>query len=159
MPINSNALSIANFLLACRVESNISSTYREDLIFTLCKLSNYLGKNFKDFTREDVLAFLDSYRKTEPKDPLHGWIGSYNLHRGFIIKFFRWLYYPDVKPKDRPKPSCVDNIPNLKKKGKKHLQTYRPMDRRRRPSILEILSLQTRPLLSCYFEGFFLQAA
>ena len=32
-----NALSIANFLLDCRVESNISSTYREDLIFTLCK--------------------------------------------------------------------------------------------------------------------------
>jgi hypothetical protein len=58
-----NSLSIANFLLACRVESNISSTYREDLIFTLCKLSNYIGKNFKDFTREDILAFDNQSQK------------------------------------------------------------------------------------------------
>ena len=118
-----NALSIANFLLASRVESNISSTYREDLILTLCKLSNYLGKNFKESSREDVPSFLDSYRKTEPKDPLHGWIGSYNLHRGFIIKFYRWLYYSNVKPKDRSKPSCVENIPNLKRKGKSSFHT------------------------------------
>jgi integrase len=120
-----NALTIAKFLLASTVESNISNSYKEDLIFTLCKLSNYIGKNFKDFDREDVLSFLDSYRKTEPKDPLHGWIGSYNLHRGFIVKFFRWLYYPDVKPMDRPKPDCIANMPNLKRKEK---SIYKPTD-------------------------------
>jgi hypothetical protein len=89
---------------------------------TLCKLSNYLGKNFKESSQEDVPSFLDSYRKTEPKDPLHGWIG-YNLHRGYIIKFYRWPYYPDVKPKDRPNPSCVENIPNLKRKEKSRFHT------------------------------------
>ena len=120
-----NALTIAKFLLASTVESNISNSYKEDLIFTLCKLSIYVGKNFKDFDREDVLSFLDSYRKTEPKDPLHGWIGSYNLHRGFIVKFFRWMYYADVKPMDRPKPDCVANIPNLKRKEK---SIYKPTD-------------------------------
>ncbi len=30
-----NALSIAKFLLASKVESNISNSYKEDLIFTL----------------------------------------------------------------------------------------------------------------------------
>ncbi|HEY9388057.1 MAG TPA: hypothetical protein VIP70_13530 [Nitrososphaeraceae archaeon] len=31
-------------------------------------------------TRQDILAFLDSYRKTDAADPLHKWIGTYNLH-------------------------------------------------------------------------------
>jgi len=61
------ALTIPKFLLASTVESNISNSYKEDLV-TLCKLSNRIGKNFRDFDREDILTFLDSYRKTEPKE-------------------------------------------------------------------------------------------
>ena len=80
-----NALTIANFLIATKIESNIAISYKEDLIYTLCKLSNYIGKDFKDFSRENILSYLDSYRKTEAKDPLHSWIGSYNLHRVFIL--------------------------------------------------------------------------
>ena len=76
-----SALTIANFLITAKIESNIAISYKEDLIFTLCKLSNYVGKDFNNFTREDILSYLDSYRKTEAKDPLHSWIGSYNLHR------------------------------------------------------------------------------
>lgn len=102
-----NALTIAHFLLAAKTESNISDGYREDLIFTLCKLSNFIGKDFKDFTREDILSYLDSYRTTETKNPLHTWIGTYNLHRMFIVKFFKWLFYSNMLSKDRPKPSCV----------------------------------------------------
>ncbi|MGA9743407.1 MAG: hypothetical protein WBP88_01675 [Nitrososphaeraceae archaeon] len=37
-----NALTIANFLNAAEIESNIAISYKEDLIFTLCKLSNYV---------------------------------------------------------------------------------------------------------------------
>ena len=70
-----NALSIHNFLLDCRVESNISSTLVGRASFSLyARASNYVGKNFKEFSREHVPSFLDSYRKTEPKDPLHGWM-------------------------------------------------------------------------------------
>ena len=120
-----NALTIANFLIAAEIESNIAISYKEDLIFTLCKLSNYVGKDFNNFTREDILSYLDSYRKTEAKDPLHSWIGSYNLHRVFIMKFFRWFYSPDMEPKDRVKPSCIENIPQLKRKEK---SVYKPTD-------------------------------
>ena len=120
-----NALTIANFLIAAEIESNIAISYKEDLIFTLCKLSNYVSKDFNNFTREDILSYLDSYRKTEAKDPLHSWIGSYNLHRVFIMKFFRWFYSPDMEPKDRAKPSCIENIPQLKRKEK---SVYKPTD-------------------------------
>lgn len=120
-----NALTIANFILAAKTESNISDGYREDLIFTLCKLSNFTGKDFNDFTREDILSYLDSHRTTEAKNPLHTWIGTYNLHRMFIVKFFRWLSYPNMASKDRPKPLCVENIPQLKRKEE---SIYKPTD-------------------------------
>jgi integrase/recombinase XerD len=120
-----NALTIANFLLAAKTESNISDGYREDLIFTLCKLSNFIGKDFKHFTREDILTYLDSYRTTEAKNPLHTWIGTYNLHRMFIVKFFRWLFYPNMASKDRPRPASVENIPQLKRKEE---SIYKPTD-------------------------------
>jgi site-specific recombinase XerD len=119
-----NALTIASFLIVAKIESNIAISYKEDLIFTLCKLSNYVSKDFNNFTREDILSYLDSYRKTEAKDPLHSWIGSYNLHRVFIMKFFRWFYSPDMEPKDRANPSCIENIPTVEKKRKECLQTY-----------------------------------
>jgi hypothetical protein len=53
-----NAFSIANFIMAARIESNISDRYRVVLIFTLCKFSDHVNKNFKDCTREDNSHFL-----------------------------------------------------------------------------------------------------
>jgi hypothetical protein len=56
---------------------------------------------------------------------LHKWIGTYNLYRVLLIRFFRWLYYPDIEQKKRPKPSIVDNTPQLKRKEKSR---YKPTD-------------------------------
>jgi len=52
------ALTISKFLPASTVESNISNSYMEDLIFTLCKLFNHMGKNFRDFDREHILSLI-----------------------------------------------------------------------------------------------------
>ena len=35
-------------------------------------------------TGEDILLYLDSFRKPEASDPLHKWIGTYTLKRGLI---------------------------------------------------------------------------
>jgi hypothetical protein len=35
--------------------------------------------------REQILGFLDSLRKPEASDPLHKWIGTYNLFRVFFV--------------------------------------------------------------------------
>jgi integrase len=56
---------------------------------------------------------------------LHKWIGSYNLYRIHFIRFFKWLYAPELTPEKRPKPSLVDNIPKLKRK--EH-SIYKPSD-------------------------------
>ena len=46
----------------------------------------------KDFTRADVLRYLDHFRKDESVDPSHKWIGTYNQNLGHVIEFFKWLY-------------------------------------------------------------------
>lgn len=69
-----------NFILTMKAEYNISDYHKKNLILAISKLSTFhRNKPFKEFSRADVLIFLDSFRKTEAADPLHKWIGTYNL--------------------------------------------------------------------------------
>lgn len=82
-------------------EINPSDHYRRDTIFLLCSLSTFFKntKHFKEITRDDLLSFLGSYRKTEDVDPLHKWIGRYNTYRMQLMRFFKWLDFPDIEQK------------------------------------------------------------
>jgi hypothetical protein len=121
-----NAVTIVNYIAAMKVEINPSDHYRRDLIELLARFSKFNNdKNFKDITRSDIISFLDTYRKTETADPLHKWIGTYNLFTTHVIRFFRWLYHPEIEPKKRPKPPVVENIYKLKRK---EISIYKPSD-------------------------------
>lgn len=76
-------------------------------------------------TRDDVIAFLNSLRKTEEQDPMHKWIGTYNLYLTCITRFFKWLYNPNSSSRNRPKPQAVENIPQLKRK---EISIHKPTD-------------------------------
>jgi integrase/recombinase XerD len=107
-------------------EVNPSDHYRKDVILTLCKFSRCCNNIcFKDITRTTILGFLDNLRKSETSDPMHKWIGTYNLHRIHLRRFFKWLYSPDIEPDKRPKPSAIENIPKLKRK---ETSIYKPTD-------------------------------
>jgi integrase len=109
-----------------RSEINLSDPYRRDMIDVLTNLSKYHNyKGFNDLNREDILSFLDSFRKPETVDPLHKWIGTYNLYRVYLQRFFKWLYSPDIEPTKRPKPSVIENISKLKRK---EVSIYKPSD-------------------------------
>jgi integrase/recombinase XerD len=121
-----NALSITEYNIASIRETNISIATKKANIETLVGLSEFLSqKNFKEMTREDILAYLDNLRRPEVSDPLHKWIGTYALRRAIIVKFFKWLYYPDIDYKKRMQPAVVENIPTFKRKEK---SIYKPSD-------------------------------
>jgi hypothetical protein len=120
-----NAQTIVNFVMALNTEINRSKNYRTSIVDVLCRLSKYNGKNFSDMTRQDILDFMDSYRKPEAPDPLHKWIGTYNQFRIIVVKFFKWFYSPDIESDKRPKPPIVENIPQLKRK---ETSVYRSSD-------------------------------
>jgi hypothetical protein len=101
-----NAFTICDYISSIKSEINPSDHYRRDTIILLCSLSTFFEntKPFKEITREDLLSFLDACRKTESVDPLHKWIGTYNTYRMQLMRFFKWLYFPDIEQKKRPKP-------------------------------------------------------
>jgi integrase/recombinase XerD len=117
---------IVNYLLAMKTEKNLSLHSHEIIIKTLTKLSTFSHfRDWKAYSRDDILAFLDILRKPDASDPLHQWIGTYNLYRNVLQPFFKWLHYPDIEGKRRPKPSCIENIPKLKRK---ETSCYKPAD-------------------------------
>ena len=112
-----NALTITDYILSMKSEINPADNYRRDNILLLARFSIFHhNKALKHIIREDVLSFLDSLRKTEGADPLHKWIGTYNLFRIYLLRFFKWLYYSDVEPDKRSKPAIMENILQLKRK-------------------------------------------
>ena len=128
-----DALTVLDYMISLNAEVNPSVNYRKDIIkcltkfITFCRKSLYSKErtNLKQLDRKDVLAFLDSLRKSEIADPLHRWIGTYNLYRVHLIRFFKWLFSPDLEPDKRPKPPVVENIQQLKRKEK---SIYKPTD-------------------------------
>jgi hypothetical protein len=77
-------------------------------------------------TGQDILDFLDRHRKPEDVDLLHKWMGSYNHEDTILLRFFRWLYYPDISPSEKlPIPSVMENILQSKRK---ETSIYKPTD-------------------------------
>jgi hypothetical protein len=87
IPLKENALTLASYIISMKSEINPSTNYRIDIIEKISRLSIYSGKTlFKDMTREQILDFLDNFRKSEASDPLHKWIGTYNKLNLFLSR-------------------------------------------------------------------------
>jgi hypothetical protein len=107
-----NALTIANYILAMKTEINPSDGYRMINLKALARISQFFGNKilFKTMGRKEILMFLDSYHKPDAADLMHKWIGTYNLVLVILVRFFKWLYFPGLAPVDRKKPALVENI-------------------------------------------------
>jgi hypothetical protein len=132
-----NVLTVCNYIIAMKREINPRLCTIKNTIQFLSELSKSVGieKRFEDMmaTRDDILLYLDSCRKPENEDPLHKWIGTYNIRRIILFRFFKWLYYPDVDSSKRRselsarerKPECIMGIPQIKRK---EISCYKPSD-------------------------------
>jgi integrase len=76
-------------------------------------------------TKQDILAYLNNLRKSSLEDPSNRWIGTYNGRQMILLKFFKWLYYPDDDYRKRLTPSCMQGVRKLPRKEKK---SYKPSD-------------------------------
>jgi hypothetical protein len=121
-----NAATIVRYIDVMKTEVNPAPNYRKNIVLLLCKFSNYhKNKLLTEISRNDIITFLDSLRKIETQDPMHKWIGTYNLFRNDLFRFFKWLYSPDIDPDKTPKPAVIENIPKLKRK---ETSNYKPSD-------------------------------
>jgi len=92
-----NQKIIKDYFEARKTETNLSASTQVVMNNTLNRLSRHTDKNFKDVTREDIVSFLNTLRKSETDDPNHKWIGTYNLYLMTLDTFFKWLYYPKTE--------------------------------------------------------------
>ena len=122
-----NAAVICDYIKAMRTKTFVSDNYRKSIVGDLSRLSRFFNNNkkFESIQREDIISFLNKYRKSDEEDPMNKWIGTYNITLVRLIRFFKWLYYPHEDPKQRSKPAVLRNIGNLKRKEQ---STYKPSD-------------------------------
>jgi hypothetical protein len=122
-----DALTLMDYIISLRTEVNPSDNYRKGVIKAIGKFMIFCRRSTDKplvlLSREDALAFLDSFRKPEVSDPLHKWIGTYNPYRVHLLRFFKWLHHPNIEPHKRPRN--IDNMPQLKRKEK---SIYKPTD-------------------------------
>ena len=87
-----NCKILINYIMAMQTEVSPTEEYR---VNTILKLKHFAEvtepKTFRDITRQDIIDFLDSYRRSETVDPLHRWMGTYEVYRISLMRFFRWL--------------------------------------------------------------------
>ena len=110
-------------MLQQRLEDNnsILEEYRKYLIRELNASPDYITNTFKLLKRIDlanasnqtITTFLDTLRKSESIDPLHKWIGTYNLYLDGLKRFFKWYGTPNI----------MDGIRTIQTQRKKYLQT------------------------------------
>jgi len=121
-----NTSVICDYITAMKTEINLSDNYRKVSIRLLIQFSIFHNqKPFNLISRENILAFLDGLRRPESVDPMHKWVGTYNTYNIQLIRFFKWLYSPDIEVDKRKKPKVVENIPQLRRKEK---SVYNPSD-------------------------------
>jgi integrase len=152
-----NVLIVCEYIIAMKREINPRLSYKKGTIQILAELSKAVGieKKFIDMKRDDILLYLDKYRKSENDDPLHKWIGSYNTRLVVLSRFFKWLYYPNVEdPKRRnelsaleKKPDCIMGIKRLKRK---EVSCYKPSDLWSQEDDLIFLKWVTNKRDRCY---------
>lgn len=75
-----DAMTVIDYMVSLNAEVNPSENHRRDIIKCLSKFAVFCRsdrtltpktKNLKELDRNDVLAFLDSLRKSEIADHLH----------------------------------------------------------------------------------------
>jgi hypothetical protein len=153
-----NALTACDYILAMKREINPSLLTIRNAIQILADLSKAVGaidKKFENYTRENILTYLDKGIKPESVDPMHTWIGSYNQKLIILSRFLKWLHYPDVaRPEDRNKlsaeerkPDCIQGIGQLRRK---EISCYKPSDLWTPEDDVLFLKYVTNPRDRCY---------
>jgi integrase len=100
---------VSQYISAMKREINPSDEYVKTTKYILNKI------NLMTATPEDIINFLNRLRKVESNDPLHKWIGTYNLNVVILKRFFKWFN----------NPYCMNGIKLLKRKEK---SVYKPSD-------------------------------
>ena len=91
-----NANILYDFLMMEQNHTNVRLSTRLSYIKVICLFIRYLSyKDFIKITKNDIIDYLNSLKRSESDDLTHKWINTYNTRQAIFSKFFRWLYNQD----------------------------------------------------------------
>jgi hypothetical protein len=119
-----NADILARFIISSRKERIIAVNTVMIHIVGISYLENFhKHKDLDRMDRNDIISFLDSYRKSETVDPLHRWINTYNIRLTAVSKFFKWLHSSKFEGTTATTtPPIISGIKRLNRKEKSSYQ-------------------------------------
>jgi site-specific recombinase XerD len=94
---------VADFMLACSQQENVAIKTKRVYLIALTYLSRFLEnkKSFDTITAKEFSAFLNRMYKDQTQDPNQSWISTQRTLGLALLKFFKWLAYPDLTPQER----------------------------------------------------------
>lgn len=103
---------VADFINDCVRQDQIKPTTRRAYIHSLISFSRYHShKAFREMTRLDVNAYLNSLSRSLSLDREQKWINSHNSKAMTISKFYKYVTQPELKTKERkPADICKDIV-------------------------------------------------
>jgi integrase/recombinase XerD len=119
-----NTKLVVDFINSELQYNNTRVLTKKNKIQAVDEFTKFLRKKYgheiplKQVGREDFEDFQSSKRKNENEDPLHKWVGTYNQFLRSLKPFFKYVYYPDLPPKERTLPDLIKGINPLKRKEK-----------------------------------------
>jgi integrase len=133
-PTDHNKEIVANFLDSCVKQENISLNTKRIYLVALAYFAREVNnkddkkdkkKPLERLTSSDLKTYLDGMQKSQAEDPDQSWISTQRTLGLPLIKFYKWLAYPDLTPQERrmlPRDKWPDVLKNggiviHKKKG------------------------------------------
>lgn len=126
-PTEHDKEQVADFILMSIKQENVANDTKRICLIALAYLSRYFDnkKSFDDMTSVDLANYVNSYQKSRSEDPDQSWIGTQRALGLPLLKFFKWLAYPELTPQQRstlPRdkyPKVLQGVVLQTKKGSK----------------------------------------
>ena len=93
--------TLIKYCLQYKREADIADS---SLTIVLLNLLRFAHKPFTDVIRHDVLVYQKRIKVG------NNCKRTYTLSSTVLTRFFKWLYSPDIGPKERAKPAVVVNL-------------------------------------------------
>jgi site-specific recombinase XerD len=100
----------ADFILDCVKKENIAVGTKRAYLIALARLSSHTKKRFEAMTFEDLESYVNSMQRDRSEDPDQSWISTQRAYCVPLVKFYKWMAYPNMTPHER-KHLASDKLP------------------------------------------------
>ncbi|MDQ3968389.1 MAG: hypothetical protein M3275_08355 [Thermoproteota archaeon] len=101
-PNDHNKEFVANFLDSCIKQENISLNTKRAYLVALAYLARWAKKPLETITANELYDYVNSFQPKDPKeDPDQSWINTQRAYCLPLLKFFKWLSYPELTSQER----------------------------------------------------------